>query len=311
MRKRLLLSPNQRVSLIFAVFLTFIAVVNTQAQTDTQSKETTVVDGKTVIVHPIHAKDTYYLLSRIYEVPVKDIMDANNRKSLRVGDFAHIPTTPTPDPIAHQEQKEKKPEDQQGAVSNTHPIGPTAKETVKGKVLTEYKVGSRETLFSIAQRFGTSVEDVKKFNGLTSDDLKEGQVLKIPDGPITVATTSTAPSAINIPLPDNITREEIEFETNRYGIREKKEKGIGIWMDNLEARGKSNLALHRTAPVGTILKITNPLTKNVTFAKVVGKFSETAESKDAIVILSKSAASYIGALDKRFLIEITYGAPVN
>jgi len=53
------------------------------------------------------------------------------------------------------------------------------------------------------------------------------------------------------------------------------------------------------------------LTKSVTFAKVVGKFSDTSESRDAIVILSKSAASYIGALDKRFLIEIAYGAPVN
>lgn len=177
--------------------------------------------------------------------------------------------------------------------------------------MTEYKVGASETLFSIARRFGSTVDDVKKLNGLDSDGLKEGQILKIPDGPVTVAKTSTAPSAINIPLPDNITREEIEFETNRYGIREKKEKGIGIWMDNLESRGKSNLALHRTAPIGTILKITNPLTKNVTFAKVVGKFSDTAESKDAIVILSKSAASYIGALDRRFLIEITYGAPVN
>jgi hypothetical protein len=91
----------------------------------------------------------------------------------------------------------------------------------------------------------------------------------------------------------------------------KKEKGIGIWMENLESGGRSNLALHRTAPVGTILKITNPLTKSVTFAKVVGKFSDTSESRDAIVILSKSAASYIGALDKRFLIEIAYGAPVN
>ena len=310
MKERLFLNSYERVFLIFFVILTFMNVVTIQAQTTTPSTETTVIDGKTYIAHPINAKDTYYLLSRVYEVPVKEIMEANNRKSLRVGDFAHIPIQ---DNIVakEEEKKEETATERPKDVTNSRPIGSTAKETVTGKVLTEYKVGASETLFSIARRFGSTVDDVKKLNGLDSDGLKEGQVLKIPDGPVTVVTTSTTPSAINIPLPDNITREEIEFETNRYGIREKKEKGIGIWMDNLESRGKSNLALHRTAPVGTILKITNPLTKNVTFAKVVGKFSDTAESKDAIVILSKSAASYIGALDKRFLIEITYGAPVN
>lgn len=308
MNERLFFNPCRRVLLIFSMTLAFMNVLTTQAQTDPPSKETTVIDGKTYITHPINAKDTYYLLSRIYEVPVKEIIEANNKKSLRVGDFVHIPVEDNPIAV-----EEKPSEERPREVTNTRPVGSTTKETITGKVLTEYKVGTRETLFSIARRFGSTVEDVKKFNDLESDALKAGQILKIPDGPVRVVTTSTAPSAINIPLPDNITREEIEieFKTNRYGIREKKEKGIGIWMDNLETRGKSNLALHRTAPVGTILKITNPLTKNVTFAKVVGKFSDTAESRDAIVILSKSAASYIGALDKRFLIEITYGAPVN
>src|SRR5690606_26146471 len=136
------------------------------------------------------------------------------------------------------------------------------------------------------------VDNIKILNGLNSDTLQEGQTLKIPDGVVRVIQKEVASSSINLPIPENISKEEIEFETNRYGIREKKEKGIGIWMENLESGGRSNLALHRTAPVGTILKITNPLTKSVTFAKVVGKFSDTAESRDAIVILSKSAASY-------------------
>ena len=184
-------------------------------------------------------------------------------------------------------------------------------ETIQAKILTEYKVGNNETLYSIAKRFSTTVDNIKKLNSLNTDTVREGQTLKIPDGNVVVVQKETAPAAINIPIPDNLSKEEIEFETNRYGIREKKEKGIGIWMENLESGGRSNLALHRTAPVGTILKITNPLTKSVTFAKVVGKFSDTSESRDAIVILSKSAASYIGALDKRFLIEIAYGAPVN
>lgn len=225
-------------------------------------------------------------------------MSANNQKNLRLGDVVRIPSTAAP-------------------VETPAPKKDTTREVINtviaeqsGQVLTQYKVGPNETLYSIAKRFATNVESIKSMNNLTSDVVREGQTLKIPDGKIAVQEpTPTEP--IELPIPDVNRQQEIEFETNRYGIREKKEKGIGIWMDNLESRGKSNLALHRTAPVGTILKITNPLTKNITFAKVVGKFSDTADSRDAIVILSKSAASHIGAFDKRFLIEITYGAPIE
>jgi len=177
-------------------------------------------------------------------------------------------------------------------------------------VLTEYRVGERETLYGIARRFGTSVAAIKKMNRLGSDALKVGSLLKIPN------ENHAASPAENARLPVVITPKktpampnptDLGFETNPYGLREKTEKGIGVWMEHLETDGQSNLALHRTAPVGTILKVTNPMSKNVTYAKVVGKFAENAETRDAIVVLSKSAAAYIGALDKRFLIEIAYG----
>jgi hypothetical protein len=100
-----------------------------------------------------------------------------------------------------------------------------------------------------------------------------------------------------------------DFEANKYGIRERKERGIGVWMDSL-GDGES-LALHKTAPIGTILKITNPMNKSVTFAKVVGKFSDNQDTHDAIVVLSKSVATTIGLLDRRFQIELNYGAPLD
>ncbi|MFD1165853.1 LysM peptidoglycan-binding domain-containing protein [Sphingobacterium daejeonense] len=308
MRERLFNKSIKKTLIIFSATFLFAGVSLAQAQSNTASTKTTVKNGKTFLEHTVTSKDTYYQLSRIYGVPVKDIMNANNKKNLRVGDAVFIP--------AKEEAKKEEPKKEIAKTNSSNEgdsrtLGNPNSETIQAKILTEYKVGNNETLYSIAKRFSTTVDNIKKLNSLNTDTVREGQTLKIPDGNVVVVQKETAPAAINIPIPDNLSKEEIEFETNRYGIREKKEKGIGIWMENLESGGRSNLALHRTAPVGTILKITNPLTKSVTFAKVVGKFSDTSESRDAIVILSKSAASYIGALDKRFLIEIAYGAPVN
>lgn len=46
--------------------------------------------------------------------------------------------------------------------------------------VTEYVVRSEDTLWLIAQRYNTTVDAIKRLNGLTSDNLSIGQVLRIP-----------------------------------------------------------------------------------------------------------------------------------
>ncbi len=45
---------------------------------------------------------------------------------------------------------------------------------------TYHKVSSGDTLFSISNRYKTSVSDLKRVNGLTSDSIRVGQSLRIP-----------------------------------------------------------------------------------------------------------------------------------
>ena len=49
-----------------------------------------------------------------------------------------------------------------------------------GPSYTEYTVRAGDSLWQIARRFGTTVEAIKSLNGLTSDALDVGQVLRIP-----------------------------------------------------------------------------------------------------------------------------------
>jgi rare lipoprotein A (peptidoglycan hydrolase) len=69
------------------------------------------------------------------------------------------------------------------------------------------------------------------------------------------------------------------------------------------------LVLHRTAPIGTVIKITNIMTNRTTFAKVVGRFTDSEQTKDVIIVMTKNVAQSLGALDKRFQVNLSYGAP--
>lgn len=252
-------------------------------------------NGRKIIIHELEAKETYYGLSRRYQVPVKDIIAANNNKALKIGDTVRIP---------------QEAMDTAGNVTaagdTTTPQAAPVPVLADGEY-TAYKVGEGETLSTIAKRFIISVESIKRANGLTSESVQAGTILKIPNKEL--PPPPPAANEIIVNDTDTTAGTELDIPANRYGIRELTEKGVGVWIDDLTQEGGSMLALHKTAPVGTVIKITNPMTQRTTFAKVVGKFADTAETKNAIIVISKSAASLIGVLDRRFQVEIAYGAP--
>lgn len=246
-------------------------------------------NGKQVILHRVEAKESYYSLSRQYLVQPKDIIVFNNNKSLKIGDLIRIPTdrafvisTPTQLPeITNQNEN------------------------------IQYKVGAGETLYTISKRFQVSIAEIVKENKLKNEqDIKAGQTINIPQGTPDTATAGMPNEIEETKIIEEPTN-SLSLPSNRYGLRQVDEKGIGVWMDGLNADGGNMLALHKTAPVGTVVKITNPMTQKTTFAKVVGKYTDNNNTRDAVIVISKSTADLLGILDKRFLIDISYGVPAN
>lgn len=252
-----------------------------------------IIGGEIYILHKIEPKDTYYKLSRTYQRPVNEISSANRNKALKIGDIVKVPTG----------KKAEAPPPTSTVSNQNEPTGE----------FTEYVVGKKETLYAISKRFDIGIQEIKTYNGLTGENIKEGQKLKIPNNNYVAPTPVEEPLVREEPKPESIAEASptTEIPANRYGIKERNERGIGVWIEGLAQEGKSNLALHKTAPVGTVLKITNPMTKKVTFAKVVGGFAENMDTQNAIVVISKSTAHHIGALDRRFQIEINYGVPIE
>jgi len=268
--------------------------------TETQAKLTfSVIDsigvennsGKQVILHRLEAKESYYSLSRKYAVQPKEIISFNNNKSLKIGDVIKIPT--------NRIFNSTSPASAPATVAATDPVN--ADNSI------QYRVGAGETLYTIAKRFQVSVAQIVQKNKLKNEqDIKAGQTIYIPQGAPIQRVEEQPEEPIEIEVAEEKQR---ALPSNRYGLRQVDEKGVGVWMDGLNAEGGNMLALHKTAPIGTVVKITNPMTQKTTFAKIVGKYTDNSNTRDAVIVISKATANLLGILDKRFLINISYGMP--
>jgi LysM repeat protein len=268
------------------------------------------LNGKKVIIHKIESKETYYSLGRKYNISPQVIIAFNKSQALHPGDIVKIPTqqnfTSPPTSFSSSPEKAKAP---------------------KTKI---HKVKVGETLYAIAEQYNMRVDDLKLLNNLNSNSIKIGEELKVVESdavslnptltknkdnqtidnqnPTVTDVKNTVNKQIKY-IDSTDSQSQVEIPKNRYGITEVNEKGVAVWIDDNNLDGTKSYALHRSAPVGTIMKITNPMTGRSVFAKVVGRFTENETTKDVIVVVTKAAADAIGTLDKRFLVTITFGIP--
>ncbi len=121
-------------------------------------------------VHYVRRGDTLSLLAGRYRTSVRAIMEANGLRStkyLKVGWKLKIPTLET--------ARYRKG----GSHGAAAPVSPTPQA---GKV-GSYMVERGDSLWKIANRFGTTVRAIQSLNGLDGKDLNVGQVLKVPKAP--------------------------------------------------------------------------------------------------------------------------------
>lgn len=302
------------------ILLSHVGFSNTLISRDSIGVENQ--NGKKVILHKLESKESYYSLARKYHLTPKAIIDFNANKSLKAGDVIKIPTN---QPFESVKSISAARSSNGESTNNAAENGGTTLSAQETEFI-EYKVGAKETLFAISKRFGTSVDAIKKANNLTNNSLKAGQTIKIPNTAVEASVTKpsketnvisdeelhTASKKIEELAPDKEENTEAKSPkedstpANRYGIKQVTASGIGVWMEDLNGESGKMLALHNSAPVGTVIKITNPMTNRTTYAKVVGKFNETSDNKDAIIVISKSVASLIGVIDRRFRVNISY-----
>ncbi len=271
-------------------------------------------NGKKIILHKLAPKDNYYAIGRRYNVNPKAIIKFNNNAKMTIGNIIKVPTDrPFNEQAPVNQVKATQP-------SPTKPIKQEAEKAIadnKADAPTQYKVSAGETLYSIAKRFNTTVEAIAKLNNLRSNTITPGETLIIKSNTPAPVIPAPAPSIVakrdstSVAMGQDSSGIAHHVATNRYGISEKEEKGVATWMDDEGLDANKKLVLHRTAPIGTVIKITNIMSNKTTFAKVVGRFTDNEQTKDVIIVMTKNVAQALGALDKRFQVTLNYAPPAE
>jgi LysM repeat protein len=282
------------------------------------------MDGKKYVLHKVDVKETWSLLSRRYNVTVDEIKLSNNGiNDLKVGQIIHIPVIQREQPI-------------QGTPASTATV-------VKQPVF--YTVKHGETLYSVSKRFGKTVEEMREMNRLDTDQLREGQQLvvryidkSVGDGqPVSSEQKSIAPAStpstnrvaetpsgtrntatgalpavtavVPAPLFEKPTKtiEPIRKASGGKTLVQVTETGVASWVPDGEVNQDKYYGLHRSAPIGTIIKVTNRMNNQSVYVKIVGVLPDTGDNENVIIKVSQAVANKLNALDALFRAELSYG----
>lgn len=353
---------------IFSTALVVIGVLSNLVGYTQDSTKIKIIDGREFIEHRVQEKETLYSLSRKYDVPIYRIIEYNppTEFGLEIGTVINVPVIKKEVLVKQREEVIPKPQTEpsskkkanlttgpeiirhtvetkqtlfsisklygvtieeirnwNGLSSNSLDIGqmliikkiPEATDlpvvslpsTGKSNV---HVVEEGETLYSLSKRFNVSIEDIKQFNGLVSNDISIGQELVIgretgSDTIVLPATDSQTPEDR-----DSITRaleaaRKYEEELKPLNFEEIVESGVAeviLGTDNT----RKYLALHRTAKAGTILKVRNDMNDQEVFVRVLGKLPDNVSNENVLIKLSQAAYNRLGAIDPKFRVTISY-----
>ncbi|MCI1189154.1 LysM peptidoglycan-binding domain-containing protein [Hymenobacter sp. DH14] len=278
--------------------------------------------GQRFVKHRVGPGETLTALTRRYKVTLAQLNAANPqiKNGLGIGQIVYVP----------------RPAARAGASAPAAATSKTA--TAPGPVPARYTVRKGETLFGIANRYQLSPEELIKLNKLpAAGTVRVGQQLllaateeaaapakaaarpaeteAVPAGKTPGAPAPDKPAQVATVTPEKPAdreekKEEREEKTERTPTRAGEllgrvvESGLGASIEN--STTEKYLALHKTAPVGTIMQVKNAMNGLYVYVRVIGKLPNTGENNNILVRLSPRAVQKLGTGDARFRVETNY-----
>jgi LysM repeat protein len=320
--------------------LMMLSVGFTQAM-PTDSVGRKISGGKYYLLHKISSGETLFGVCRKYGTTAADVTAANPGigSSFQIDKVIMIPrkwgiastgasnsaTTPA----------------NTSNTSVTNPVSPS--DNSRNGQTIRHEVVKGEALGIIARKYGVSIAAVKEANQLSSDNVRIGQVLKIPttvssSGNSATAASNQTASNGNVaaagnsstdPLPKSNTQESSQVlvaPSSTVRSAESRDPGMAgantgkaVYEPSIDVNEEGraaiinkegldqtrNFIIHPTARVGTIVMLTNPTNNVRVFARVVGNY-RASENPGISVQVTKVVADVLSGGSSEFPVKINY-----
>lgn len=285
------------------------------------------INGKVYVIHEVDKGETLYSISRRYDVSMNEIAEATPevRRGLKAGARIRIPYKQPVAAISESVIHTVVKGETLFAISRKYGVtyqqimawnnldSPSInigqKLTIGGDTVEEPKpvnyyaegktihvVQKGEGLYGIGRKYGVSVEELLEWNGLENSNLSIGQELVVKFGKSEVKDGVVRPQ---------LTKKAAAPRVRTYDFEKISENGLAAMIEGT-GNSKMYMALHRTAPVGTLIAVRNEMNDQIVFVRVVGKLPDTGVNDRVIIRISESAYHNIGAIDPKFRVELTY-----
>lgn len=204
------------------LFLSSMLCVAKANATSCDSIGTAIHKGKSSIKYKVDKGNTFYSISKKYGVTVDELMSFNEIKSLGLNQIIYIPTNKV-------------------AVSNQQ----------------KHIVAKGETLYMISKKYNVTVEELKKRNKLSSNELSLGQTLNI-DSPKSITTKNIV--AKSTPVKSDLRTHQVAKGETLYSISKIYDISVSEIkllnkLTNNELNLGQQLILSKNSPVNTSKEI--------------------------------------------------------
>lgn len=293
------------------------------------------VGGKIFVLHRVNQGQTMFAVVRQYGTTIHALREANPGMSdqIQSGQTIRVPYTPkvSKKDSKKEDKKEEKKEEPKPEVKETKPVvvdtpavatstsapsGPPAPLPSNGI----HKVEPGQTLYRVAVKYGVLMADLRKWNNLTDDNLKDGQELIVSEkGAEKAAAPAVAPPAPKVAttvvkdsvkakaaVPEKVVKPVEELAAPKVvKSKRKSESGLAEVIETDESTSKF-LGLHRTAPIGSLVEVLNEYNQEKIIVRIIGRIPDTSVNDDIVIKLSSRAFEKVSPNSKRFRAVVSY-----